>query len=114
MWHDDKSRPVVPLVEETLNVSVLKAVTGRVRVSTTTETFEKVVRQELRGMRADIERVPIDRTLDPGETPPVPRTEGEVTIIPVLEEILVIEKRLLLKEELRITQRTSIETTKCP
>ena len=37
-------------------VSVREAVTGRVRVSTTTETFEEVVRQELRGMRAEVVR----------------------------------------------------------
>jgi stress response protein YsnF len=37
---------------------------------------------------------------------PVPtRTEGETTIIPVMEEVLVVEKRLRLKEELHVTRR---------
>ncbi|MFD1693079.1 DUF2382 domain-containing protein [Azotobacter chroococcum] len=35
---------------------------------------------------------------------PIPqvRQEGDVTVIPVLEEVLVVEKRLVLKEELRV------------
>ena len=77
--------------------------TGRVRVSTKTETFAEVVRQELQGMRAEVVRVPVNRTLEPGETPPEPRTEGEVMIIPIFEEVVVVEKRLVLKEELHIT-----------
>jgi stress response protein YsnF len=108
MSQDDQSPSVLPLAEEKLNVSVRNAVTGRVRVSTSTETFEEVVRQELRGMSAEVERVPIDRTLDPGETPPVPRTEGDV------EEIVVVEKRLVLKEELHITRSATVEEIEVP
>ena len=104
----------IPLVEERLDVTVQEAVTGRVRVSTTTETFEEVVRQELRGMRAEVVRMPVNRTLKPGEPPPGPRTEGGVMIIPIFEEVLVVEKRLVLKEELHITQRTASEKVEVP
>lgn len=38
------------------------------------------------------------------------RTEGDVTIVPVLEEVLVVEKRLVLKEELHIRRRVAAET----
>ena len=110
----DHQSPVLPLAEETLNVTVRERASGRVRVSTTTETFEEVVRQQLRGTRADVERVPIDRVIPPGEALPMPRTEGEVTIIPVLEEIVVIEKRLVLKEELHISQQVTTETVEVP
>ena len=113
MTQDDPS-PVLPLAEETLNVGVREAVTGGVRVSTVTETVEEVVRQELVGTRADVERVPVNRTLAPGEAPPAPRTEGDVTIIPILEEVVVVEKRLVLKEELRITRRSTRETFEVP
>ena len=95
-------------------VSVREAVTGRVRVSTETETFAEVVRQELRGMRAEVVRMPINRALEPGETPPEPRTEGEVMIIPIFEEVIVVEKRLVLKEELHITQHLTTETVEVP
>jgi stress response protein YsnF len=33
------------------------------------------------------------------------RQEGETLIIPVLEEVLVVERRLRLKEEVRITRQ---------
>lgn len=104
----------IPLVEERLNVSVREAVTGRVRISTTTETFEQVVRQELRGVRAEVVRVPVDRVLEVGEVPPGPRTQGDVMIIPIFEEVAVVEKRLLLKEELHVTQHTIVEEIEVP
>ena len=55
--------------------------------------------------------MPIDREV---ETPPPMRSEGEVTIIPVLEERLVISKRLVLKEEIHIKRRSSVETVQVP
>ena len=97
----------IPLVEERLHVAAHEGVTGRVRVSTTTETFEEVVRQELRGMRGEVVRIPVNRTLEPGEPPPAPRTERGAMIIPIFEEVLVVEKRLVLKEEVHITQHTT-------
>jgi stress response protein YsnF len=39
------------------------------------------------------------------ETAPEIRTESDVTILPVVEEVLVVEKRLVLKEELHIRRR---------
>ena len=38
------------------------------------------------------------------------RSEEDTLIIPVLEEVLVVEKRLLLKEEVRITKREETHT----
>ena len=49
-----------------------------------------------------IERVPINRLV---EGPVSAHSDGDTLVIPVLEEVLVIEKRLLLKEEVRITKR---------
>jgi stress response protein YsnF len=37
------------------------------------------------------------------------RTEGDVTIIPVLEETVVVEKRLLLREEVHVRLKTHEE-----
>ena len=37
-----------------------------------------------------------------------------MTIIPVLEEILVVEKRLVLKEEVHVSQTTSGEDVEVP
>jgi len=40
--------------------------------------------------------------------------EGDVTIIPVIEEILKLEKQLILREEVHVRRRTSIETVQMP
>ena len=112
----DRERPeaAIPIVEETVEVTAREVVTGRVRVQTITDTFEEVVRQELRGTIAKVTRTPIGRTLEPGETPPEPRSEDGVMIIPVFEEIIVVEKRLVLKEELRIAQEATIDEVEVP
>ena len=55
--------------------------------------------------------MPVDQ---PVTTVPGIRTEDGVTIVPVLEEILVVEKRLVLKEEVRIEQEVSQETVELP
>jgi len=39
-----------------------------------------------------------------------PRREGDTLVIPVLEEMLIVEKRLVVKEEIRITTRRIQET----
>ena len=59
----------------------------------------------------EVTRVVLDQPVD---FAPTIRTEGDVTIIPVLEEILVVEKRLMLKEEIhirRISRSEEVETT---
>lgn len=105
---------VIPLVEDEVRVSTRDVVTGRVRVRTVTDTVEDVVRQELQGVRADVERLPVDQMLDPGSPPPRPRVEGNVTVVPIVEEILVVEKRLLLKEEVRITLTDTTDSVEVP
>ena len=56
-----------------------------------------------------MERVPVGVLVEPGTQPPQIRTEGNVTILPILEEVPVIEKRLLVKEELRISRQATNE-----
>jgi stress response protein YsnF len=105
---------VIPLVEDEVRVSTRDVVTGRVRVRTVTDTVKETVGQELQGVRAEVERVPVDRLLDPGAPSPQPRVEGGVTVVPIVEEVLVVEKRLLLKEEVRITLRDTTEYVEVP
>ena len=97
------SEAVLPLVEETLRVGKRQVETGRVRVSVSTDVQEQVVRETLRSERAELERVPIGRELAVGEPVPALRQEPDGTVVvPVLEEVLVVERRLVLKEEIRM------------
>jgi len=105
---------VLSLAQEELQVGKREVVTGRVRVRTITDTGEEIIRQELGGERVEVERVPANTLIELGAQPPQVRTEGNVTIIPVLEEVLIVEKRLLLKEELHITRRATTELTETP
>jgi uncharacterized protein (TIGR02271 family) len=104
----------IPVVEETARVEKQAVATGRVRVRTETETHDQVLRESLRSDSVAVARVPVNRTLAEGEAAPVARVEGGVTIIPILEEILVVEKRLVLKEEVHIRQTSADEVVEVP
>jgi uncharacterized protein (TIGR02271 family) len=105
------SEDIIPLAEETATVGKQQVVTGRVRVQTVTDTVEELAHADLQQETVEVTRVPVDRIV---ETAPEIRTEGELTIVPVLEEVLVVEKRLVLKEELHIRRRTEAETVEVP
>ena len=49
----------------------------------------------------EVARVPVGTYAD--QPQPI-RHEGDVIVVPVYEEVLVVEKRLLLREEVRITR----------
>ena len=54
----------------------------------------------------EIDRTPIGRQID---AMPAVRDEGDTIVIPIVEEVLVIERRLLLKEEVRVRRVRSTE-----
>lgn len=104
----------LPLVEEEARVAKREVVTGRVRVRTVTDRKQEVVQEELHGEDIEVRRVPIDRYVEDGAAAPQIRTEGAVTIVPIVEEVLVVEKRLLIKEEVHIHRRATTETAEVP
>jgi stress response protein YsnF len=108
-------RAALPLVEEALRVGKRVVETGRVRVSVATETEERLVRETLRTERAEVERVPIGRELAEGEEAPATRQEEDGTVVvPVLEEVLVVERRLVLREEIRLRLVAAEEAVEQP
>jgi uncharacterized protein (TIGR02271 family) len=101
--HARRAEAVVPVVEEEAVVGK-QVVQNKVQVRKTTHTREEVADVPLMRQTVEVERVPINRVID---TPVDIRQEGDTVIVPVMEEVLVIEKRLMLKEEVRlITRRT--------
>jgi uncharacterized protein (TIGR02271 family) len=90
---------VVPLFSEEVSVSKRVVPRSRVRVSRTTHQRDELVELPLARERVEVERVAIGRPID--AVPPV-REEGDTIIVPVVEEVLVVERRLVLKEEVRI------------
>lgn len=97
---------VIPLAEETLTVGKQIEETGVVRVHKHTTEQTETVRVDTTQETVSVERVPVERFLD---APVEVRQEGDTMIVPVLEEVVVVEKRLLLREEVRITRtRTTV------
>jgi uncharacterized protein (TIGR02271 family) len=93
---------VVPLIVEELEVEKHQVETGRVRISKVVHEREEIIDEPLLHEEISIARVPINRFVD--EAIPI-RYEGDTMIVSLLEEVPVVEKRLMLKEELRITRR---------
>jgi uncharacterized protein (TIGR02271 family) len=93
---------VLPVIVEELDVQKRPRETGRVRITKRVHAQEVLVDEPLLRQEVVIEHVPINRFV---EGPVSMRSEGDTVIIPLLEEVLVVEKRLLLKEELHLTKR---------
>lgn len=91
---------VIPVMEETLSVRKRQTEVGKMRITKRVHEEDVFVDQAVWQERIHVERVAVDRFVDG----PIPiRQEGDTMIIPVLEEVLVVEKRLLLKEEIHVT-----------
>jgi len=91
---------VIPVVEEQLEVARERVETGRVRISKSVESREVVVDDPLKRETVRVEHVPINQVVT-GDVPQV-REEGDVTVIPILEERIVTRTELVLVEEVRI------------
>ena len=106
------SEAKIPLLEERATVTKREVTTGRVRVSTHVENIAEVARADLLSDNVEIKRVTIGQRV----VGPVPQvtTEGDSTIIPIFEEVLVVEKQLFLKEEIHIRRRQETESVEVP
>jgi uncharacterized protein (TIGR02271 family) len=90
---------VIPVIQQQATVKKRVVETGKVRIAKRVREYEELVDIPHIHEEVHVEHVPINQFVD--EQPKV-RTEGETTIIPVLEERAVIEKRLFLVEELHV------------
>jgi uncharacterized protein (TIGR02271 family) len=108
---DAEEYAAIPLVEERLSVAKRQVESGRVRVRVTVEERAETISEQLARDDVQIERVPRGERLT--EMPHV-RLEGSTTIIPVVEEVLVVEKALVLVEEIHVRRRTEVETVEIP
>lgn len=102
LFTEDVAGPmiVLPVVVEELDVQK-RITTKGVRVTKKVESREERIDEPMVVEELEVERVPVNRHV---EKPLKVRYEGDTMIIPVMEEQLVIEKRLLLREEIRVTK----------
>ena len=102
---------IIPIVEEEIHLGKREITTGKVRVHTFVDVVTEPVHASLQEETVEVTRLPVGREVD--HVPEV-RNENGVTIVPVVEEVLVVEKRLVLKEELHIRRQSRAETVEVP
>ena len=101
----------VPIFEETVTVDKVDVQTDAMRVRTSVDQREVLVEDVVERGALRVERVSIDRAVD---VAPPPREDGATTIISLVEERLVVEKRLFVIEEIHITLEQRQERVAIP
>jgi uncharacterized protein (TIGR02271 family) len=98
----DDGHRIVPVFAERLRVGRRPVVTGVVRITKRTRTREVLVDEPVLGEEVVVRRVPVGRFVD---APVAPRWVRGVLVVPVLEEVPVVVRRLRVVEELYIEKR---------
>jgi uncharacterized protein (TIGR02271 family) len=96
---NDEVERRIPVIEERARVDKQVVERAVVRISTSIKQNERVIAESLRHEEVDIQRVPVNKEVD---SMPSVRQEGDVLVIPVVEERAVLVKRLVLVEELHV------------
>jgi uncharacterized protein (TIGR02271 family) len=90
---------IIPLVGEEVEITKREVARERVQLHTTVKQHTEHVDVALAIEDLTVERVTIGREVD---APTAPRQEGDTFIVPVYEEVLHVEKRLVLREEVHV------------
>ena len=109
---DTAQAETIELLEEVATVGVREISTGRVRVETHVEHVDELARAILQSDVVEVTRVPVGREIS-GDVPQI-RVDGDLTIIPIFEEIMVVEKRLVLKEEIHVRKKRTTKNIEVP
>jgi len=98
---DEASRreDTVPVIEEEVVTGTRKVKTGSVRIHKKVERTRRSVDVPVARDTVEVTRRPINQVIT--DIPQV-REQGDTLIIPVLEEEIVVSKRLVLKEEIHV------------
>jgi uncharacterized protein (TIGR02271 family) len=92
---------VLPVIEEQLDVSTRKVSSG-VRLTKRVQEREELVDEPGFIEELEVERIPRNQMLD---GPVSIRQEGDTLVVPLVEEVLVVERRMVLREEVRVTKK---------
>jgi uncharacterized protein (TIGR02271 family) len=98
----------IPIIEEKAIIEKKVVETGKVNISKV--VYEDVDRFTIPTTEEHISVERISKNTIVDVAPPAVRYEGDVMIVSVLKEVAVVEKKIMLVEELRVT-KTKIEKT---
>ena len=96
----------IPIIEEKAFVEKRIVETGKVLISKRVSEHEEIIDEPLLHEQVSVERIAVNQFV---EAHPEIRHHGDTMIIPVVEERLVVSKRLFLVEELHVKKQV-IET----
>ena len=96
----------VPLIEERLKVTTREIDLGERDIHKTVESVEETWYEPVVHEEVEVERVRVRRNV---AAPEQPHEEGEWLVIPVMEEVIVIQKQLVVVEEIRIRKQPVTE-----
>ena len=96
----------VPIIEERATIDKVETITGTVRVRTVTDVHDVSISDDLTRSEVEVVRVPVGRFVE--QAPAIEERDG-VTVVPVIEERLITEKRLYLLEEVHLRRIVTIE-----
>lgn len=101
MQDNEINNPSLKVIQEQLNVNKEVVDSGKVYINKKVIEENEKVSVPVLHEEAEVTRVAVNKPVD---APPAIRYEGNTTIIPVIKEVLVVEKRLMLVEEIHITK----------
>jgi uncharacterized protein (TIGR02271 family) len=93
--------------EEELRAGVREREAGQVNVKKSVRTEREMVRVPKRREEVDIERVPVDGEAREASTATVTDIGEDELVVQVFEEEVVVSKKIVLKEEIRIRKRVA-------
>lgn len=103
-FNNDKM--VIPIIEEQATIEKYIVPVGKVNITKRIEELEEIVDVPTYRGEVDVKRVPINLFVE--EQPNI-RHEGDTMIIPIVQEQVVMVKKIFLVEELHVQNRV-IET----
>jgi uncharacterized protein (TIGR02271 family) len=98
----DQAAIVVPVIQEQVTFDKKIVETGKVRISKRVSQHEELIDVPILREQVSVERVPFNQVV---EAAPQIRHEGDTMIIPIVEEQVFYQKRLVLVEELRVRKQ---------
>jgi uncharacterized protein (TIGR02271 family) len=97
---------VIPVIAEEVTVQKRLVEAPGARITKSHEDHVETVSVPLQREEIVVQRVPVEQVV--AQAPPV-RQDGDTLVVPVVEERLVLEKRLVVREEVRITKRIAVD-----
>ena len=105
----DPNTRVLPVITEELKLGRRLVKTGSVRVDKRVQRTSRLIEAPLVREFVDVRHVPKNHVVE--SVPPV-RKVGSTLVIPVVEEELVVTKRLVLKEEIHLIRRRETQQSR--